>query len=145
MELKTQILIHARPEKVWSVLMDFEKYEQWNPFIKSIRGDAQVGQFIAVTISPPDGKAMKFEPEVRSVIPEQQFSWKGKLWFKGIFDGEHQFKLKDNGDGTTTFFHSEKFSGILVGLLKKQLETNTKKGFEMMNQQLKKNVEANNL
>ena len=64
-------------------------------------------------------------------------------FFKGVFDGEHKFELVDNGNGTTIFNHSEKFKGILVGLFKKQLENNTKKGFELMNENLKKVVESN--
>ena len=61
--------------------------------------------------------------------------------FKGLFDGEHKFELIDNGDGTTTFLHSEKFKGLLVGLFKNQLENNTKKGFELMNASLKNYIE----
>ena len=37
-EIKTEILINAAPEKVWSILTNFEKYPDWNPFIKSING-----------------------------------------------------------------------------------------------------------
>ena len=39
-ELKTTIEINASPAKVWEVLLDFEKYPDWNPFIKNIRGNA---------------------------------------------------------------------------------------------------------
>jgi len=58
-----------------------------------------------------------------------------------LFDGEHKFELIDNANGTTTLIQSEKFSGILVPLLKKQLDDNTKRGFEAMNEKLKELVE----
>ena len=35
-QIKTSIHINATKEKVWEILMDFEKYPEWNPFIKSI-------------------------------------------------------------------------------------------------------------
>ena len=35
-EIKTEILINATPEKVWSILTSFDNYPNWNPFIKSI-------------------------------------------------------------------------------------------------------------
>ena len=66
---------------------------------------------------------------------------KGKLLFKGLFDGKHSFNLIDNQNGTTTFIHSEDFSGWLVPIFKSQLEKNTKAGFKLMNQKLKELAE----
>ena len=34
-EIKTEILIKASPQIVWSILTDFENYPHWNPFIKA--------------------------------------------------------------------------------------------------------------
>lgn len=143
MEIKTQIIINATPNKVWTVLTDFKDYPNWNPFIKSITGEPKVGQQITVSIVSTEGKAMTFKPEVVVFNPNREFRWIGKLLFKGLFDGEHKFELIDNGNGTTIFNHSEKFKGIVVLLFKKQLKDNTKKGFELMNESLKKRVEIN--
>jgi hypothetical protein len=143
MEIKTQITINATPGKVWAVLTDFENYPNWNPFIKSITGESKVGSQITVSIVPPEGKKMTFKPTVLAFEHNKEFRWIGKLLFKGVFDGEHKFELIDNGHGATIFKHSESFKGILVGLFKKQLENSTKKGFELMNENLKKFVERN--
>ncbi len=141
MEIKTQILINATPDKVWSILTDFQNHPTWNPFIKSITGEAKVGSQITVSIAPPDGKGMTFKPTVLAFEKNKEFRWLGKLLFKGLFDGEHKFELIDNGNGTTTFIQSEKFKGLLVALFKNQLERNTKEGFELMNASLKKYIE----
>jgi len=141
MEIKTQILINAKPDKVWAALTDFQNHPTWNPFIKSITGEAKVGSQITVSIAPPDGKGMTFKPTVLAFEQNKEFRWLGKLLFKGLFDGEHNFELIDNGNGTTTFLHSERFKGLLVGLFKNQLNKNTKKGFELMNSSLKKYIE----
>src|SRR5688572_7377249 len=130
MEIRTQIIINATPERVWAVLTEFENYPNWNPFIKSITGKPEVGSKITVRIEPADGKIMTFKPTVLAFEHSTEFRWKGKLLVKGVFDGEHKFELIDNGNGTTVFVHSESFKGILVGVLKKQLETSTKRGFE---------------
>ena len=45
-EIKTEVLINALPEKVWSVLTNVEEYPNWNPFIKWIKGDLEVGNKI---------------------------------------------------------------------------------------------------
>ena len=42
-EIKTEIIINTKPEKVWEVLTDFENYPTWNPFIQNISGEQKVG------------------------------------------------------------------------------------------------------
>lgn len=137
MELKTEILINATPEKVWAIFTDFNNYPNWNPFIKSITGDVKVGNTINARIEPPGASGMTFKPKVLAFYANKEFRWLGHLLIKGLFDGEHKFELIKNGNGTTTFIQSEQFSGILVPLFKKMLNNAIKNGFNLMNEQLK--------
>lgn len=136
MKIETSILIHATPTIVWSILTEFKKYPEWNPFIKSLKGSVAEGKQIEVQLP-----GMKFKPTVVTFKPKQEFAWLGHLWIKGLFDGRHSFRLVDNNDGTTTFYHSENFSGILVPIFKQKLLKDTLKGFEHMNQKLKARAE----
>ncbi|HTO15745.1 MAG TPA: SRPBCC domain-containing protein [Edaphocola sp.] len=140
-EIKTEILINAKPEKIWSILTNFDNYPNWNPFIKSIKGEVKVGNKITARIEPPEAKGMTFKPKILTFETNKELKWLGHLLFAGLFDGEHKFELIDNKNGTTTFRQSEKFKGILVPLFKKQLDNNTKKGFEEMNKKLKELAE----
>lgn len=140
-EIKTEILINATPEKVWSILTNFDNYPNWNPFIKSIKGEVKVGNIITARIEPPEAKEMTFKPKILTFETNKELKWLGHLLFAGLFDGEHKFELIDNGNGTTIFIQSERFKGILVPLFKKQLDNNTKKGFEEMNSKLKELAE----
>ncbi len=137
-ELKTEITINATPNKVWKILTEFNKYESWNPFIKTLNGDVNVGEKIAVTMKPPNGKAMTFKPKVLTLTPNKEFSWLGHFLIPGIFDGHHKFTLIDNNNGTTTFIQSEEFHGILIPLLKKKLNGDIRNSFIKMNEQLKR-------
>lgn len=137
MKIITEIQIDAPVEKVWEMLMDFETYPQWNPFVKSLEGDIRAGGSINVKLP-----GMTFKPIIQVVKPNKEFRWLGHLWIKGLFDGEHCFQLEEQADGKTRFIHSENFSGILVPLFRKQLLTKTKLGFEAMNKSLKSRVEA---
>jgi hypothetical protein len=141
-EIKTEIRINATPAKVWAILTDFEKHPNWNPLIKFIKGDVAVGKKITVRIEPHEMKGMTFSTKVRAFEKHKEFRWKGHLLFPGLFDGEHKFELIDNGDGTTTFKHGEKFNGILVLFFKKMIEKNTTHGFHLMNQKLKELAES---
>ncbi len=135
-QIKTSITINASKEKVWKILTDFEKYSEWNSFIKSISGDVKVGNQIQVKF-----EKMVFNPIILTLVENTEFKWLGHLWFKGLFDGEHKFILTDNGNGTTNFEQSENFSGILVNLFSKSLDKNTKNNFEQMNIELKLRAE----
>jgi hypothetical protein len=138
--IETEIIINAKPEKVWAVLTDFEKYPTWNPFIKSIEGEKAAGKQLKVFIQPPNGGGMTFKPMVLTYDAIKEFRWKGKLGISGIFDGEHYFRLIDMGENTTKFIHGEKFSGLLVPLMGGVLEK-TKEGFQLMNEALKRECE----
>ncbi len=139
--LETRIEMNASPQKVWAILTDFKNYPHWNPFIKSIEGEMVLGKKFNVRIEPPEAQGMSFTPVLLAFEPNKEFRWKGKLFVKGLFDGEHQFKLIKNTDGSTTLIHSEKFSGILVPLFSKMIDVNTRKGFELMNEKLKELAE----
>ena len=128
----TSITINASKEKVWEVFTDFDNYPKWNPFITSITGKAEVGSRITINL-----QGITFKPVILTFNKNSELKWLGNLWFKGLFDGEHKFCLKDNGDGTTDFEQSETFNGILLRLFSNSLDKKTKKGFEQMNEQLK--------
>lgn len=142
-KIRKEVLIKAKPATVWAVLTDFESFPQWNPFIHAISGDKEMGAQLAVTIKPPDGKALTFKPRVLAFRENEELRWKGKLLFRGLFDGEHYFRLTEKEDGSTSFIQGENFSGCLVGLLGKVIEK-TGQGFEEMNAALKRKCESIN-
>jgi hypothetical protein len=138
--IQTEILILADTAKVWDVLMNFDSYPKWNPFITSISGERKLGNRLTVSINPPGGKGMTFKPNILTLEANKEFRWKGKLGINGIFDGEHYFILEVLENDKTKFIHGEKFSGLLVPLVGKMLDK-TQKGFQLMNESIKKECE----
>ena len=141
-ELRTDIDIYGTIDQVWDVLTDFSSFPKWNPFIKKIEGELKLNSQLRVQIEPPGGKAMTFKPTVKILEPKNEFRWLGSLLLPGIFDGEHIFQLEQIDNNNTRFIHSENFSGLLVPLFWKSLNTQTRNGFEEMNKALKKKVES---
>jgi hypothetical protein len=138
--IQTEILILADTAKVWDVLMNFDSYPKWNPFITSISGERKLGNRLTVSINPPGGKGMTFKPNILTLEANKEFRWKGKLGINGIFDGEHYFILESVDKDITKFIHGEKFSGLLVPLVGKMLDK-TQNGFQLMNESIKKECE----
>jgi|SRR5690606_23010312 len=139
-KIQTEIIIDADSKTVWDVLMNFENHPNWNPFIKSISGEKSLGKKLTVSIKPLNGNGMTFKPVILKLEPNKEFRWKGKLGIQGIFDGEHYFILEQVSNTKTKLIHGEKFSGILVSLMGKNLDK-TIKGFELMNESLKNECE----
>ncbi len=139
--LYTSIIINASPATIWKELTDFATYPQWNPFIKSIKGEPAPGSTIQVTLQPPNGKPILMKPTVLVFQQQKELRWIGSLGVPYIFDGEHVFRLEENTDDTTTFHHFERFRGILIPFLSTLLDKTTKEGFSLMNEALKQRIE----
>jgi len=135
-EIKTSIEISAAPETIWKILTDFQEYGKWNPFITKISGEQRMGGLLEIKAG-----GITFKPKLLKYDEPKEIRWLGKLFFKGLFDGEHSFQIIDHNNGSCTFLQEEKFNGILVGLFAKKLDKETKSGFIKMNIKLKELAE----
>jgi uncharacterized protein YndB with AHSA1/START domain len=52
-QIFTRIEIKAPPNIVWEILTDFKRFDQWNPFIRSVTGEATRGAQLQVKIRLP--------------------------------------------------------------------------------------------
>lgn len=141
-QIETQIIIDAHIEAVWAVLSDFKAYPEWSPTIAEFFGNPEVGKRTKVLLGQPGGTSMKMNPVFLKIEPNKELRWRGSLMINGIFDGEHYFILQNAGNNKTLLTQGEMFSGILVPFLKKMIQGNTKKGFELFNAAIKERVEA---
>ena len=139
-ELRHEIEIEAPVDRVWQALINTADYS-WNPFIHRLDGKLAVKEKLQVEIEPPNGRAMTFKPTVLEVEPATRLRWIGRFLLPGLLDGEHTFELQALSGDRTRFIQSERFSGVLVGLLGRTLDK-TEEGFAAMNAALKVKVES---
>lgn len=66
-------MIHTGITKVWDVLMNFDSFPKWNPFITSISGEPKLGDRLTVYINPPGGKGMIFKPKNLTLETNKEF------------------------------------------------------------------------
>lgn len=141
-EIRTEIIVNASAARVWDVLTDFDAHPEWNPFVRRIEGKPEAGGRLKVSIQPPGGKGMTFKPAVLKAEPNRELRWLGRVLLPGIFDGEHYFVIEPLEAGRVRFIHAERFSGLLVAMLKTSLDKGTRAGFELMNEALKARAEG---
>jgi hypothetical protein len=140
-ELSSEIEIQASNNRVWRLLTDFDSFPQWNPFIRQAKGEAKVGARLEVNIQPSGTSGMTFKPVVLNVEPNRELRWLGRLLMPGLFDGEHIFTIETLQANRIRFTQREVFTGLLVPLFARSLNTDTRRGFEEMNQALKSRAE----
>lgn len=139
--IDASIIIDAKPEQVWKVLLEFKSWESWNSFIPLVEGDLRVGEKLQIKVVSPGMKPMIFKPTVFEVKPNEKIVWGGSF-LKILYKGDHAFVLEPIEENKTRFRQVERFMGPMVlfmgGMIKK-----TAIGYQQMNLALKKEVEKN--
>lgn len=126
---------------MWSIVTDFAKFPEWNPFMRWVKGEPREGSKFEVHIEPSGARGMTFRPTVLIVEPPRELRWIGHLWTSGLFDGEHILAIERIGDNKVRFNQREIFTGLFVRLLAKSLDRDTLRGFNEMNAALKERAE----
>jgi hypothetical protein len=138
--IRTEIIINASSETLWSILTDFESYKDWNPFIVEISGKLEKGSRLKNTLKNGD-KTFVFKPVIVELDSGKSFAWLGSLFFKGLFDGRHYFQIEELAQGQVKLIHGEDFSGIFSSAILKKIAEDTRANFIAMNQALRQKAE----
>jgi hypothetical protein len=118
-----EIEIKASVEKVWDLLAGFDEYPSWNSMISFEEAPA-VGKRVPMRVEIMGRKIVTPVTFLRIDI-NKELAWVGGP--KGLFTGEHYFKLEATGDNECRLIQGEKFRGLMLPLmwpfLKKTLNT----------------------
>lgn len=139
-ELCTEIEIQASPEKVWQIITNLDKWSEWNPFIHHAIGKAQVGEKVDITFLS-GSKDMTLHCTVVKVESNRELCWKYHVILPGLWSGEHSFTIEPMRTSQVRFIDKEIFTGLLVPLQAKDIDINSRRGFEAMDEALKARVE----
>ena len=140
--VRTRIEIDAPATVVWDLLIDLDQYHRWNPFIVRAKGRIAPGARVEVSPQLTPTRSTTFWPDVTRYVEGSEFAWTGVVGHRWLAKGEHIFRLRALAGGRVLLEHDEVFFGIaapLVGLVAGKL---TERGFDAMNEALKREAEA---
>jgi hypothetical protein len=145
-EIRNEIEIQASPETVWKVLTDLKAYAEWNPQAYRGEGQVELGQEVKVSVRSAT-RDMDLSCKVVRVEPDREFALKFHIIHPFLFRGEHIFRLEPVGEHSVRFIDREIFAGllVLVPVVAKDIETNTKAAMIEVGEALKKRVEQHKI
>ncbi len=137
-EIKTQIEISAPPSKVWNIITDIDKWQEWSPIINASSGTASVGSKLSITMmSKEEGKdGPQYNPVITKLDEAKYFHWRAHMLAGFIFTNDKIFELEETSSGTR-LTHTETFKGLLKPLFKAQMEKGVPPMLNAMNEALK--------
>jgi hypothetical protein len=139
--LLAQINIDAPASLVWEILVDFDAFPTWNPFITSAEGTVQVGGRLTLQMQPVGGSSVTLRPTVVEVVKGRRLRWQGRLGVRGLFDGDHLFIVEPRGASESRLVQQEQFNGLLVPFFQRALDRGTLPAFHAMNAALRDRAE----
>ena len=143
-EIRTEIEITAPPAKVWSLLTDINKWQEWSPVINKSSGSASLGSKLNITMmGKEEGKGgPTYSPIITELNEPKSFRWRAHMMAGFIFTNDKIFELEKTEAGTR-LIHKELFSGLLAPLFCGQMEKSVPPMLNSMNEALKKLAESN--
>jgi len=113
MSCGVELNIRAPAARIWSLLTDARDFPRWNSTVTSVEGQIREGEQLRLHVP---GTERAFTPRVSGVVPDERMTWTGG--FSPVFKGVRTFELRRCSDGSTDFVMEERFSGLLLPLLR---------------------------
>jgi len=111
-----EVNIRANVEVLWALLTDAKGFPRWNSTVSGIEGQIREGERIRLSVPGTD---RTFTPRISGVVPNERMTWTGG--FAPVFKGVRSFILRPRNDGSTDFAMEERFSGLILPLVKGSL------------------------
>ena len=117
MEDAVAINIQATPKDIWAFLTNAEDFPRWNSTVNNIEGVIALGEKIKLHAEIAPERVFKLK--VSEFISEKRMVWRDGM--APMFTGVRTYTLTPRNDGSTDFFMSEIFSGIMLPLIVRSL------------------------
>jgi len=116
MRIQTEIEIDAPAEAVFAILLDFERYPEWNPLTVRIDGDPTVGEVVTLHVDL-GGKPMVRKHVISRVDAPEALCWTIRTKQPFLMRGERCQRVEDLGGGRCRYTNDEQVHGLSSGLV----------------------------
>jgi len=136
---RREIDVAAPPDVVWEVLTDFDRWQEWNPDVKSMSFDGPLAPGAMFRWKAGPGTIVS---TVEEIDRPRYIRWRGRTLSIAALH-EWRFEGRDGGTHVET---DESFSGLLArllrGSLQKQLDRALEDGLEHLRREAERRAGA---
>ena len=136
------VQIEAPPAAVWEVLVDIDRYAEWNRYATSASGDLEVGGTVTIMVPQRGEKYGPVANRVTEVITNERLCWRSLGWYRFLVYGERCRYLEEQSDGSTLFREVEVTHGPLANMIHRTMGEQLRRGLQTECDSLREAVEA---
>lgn len=137
--LRSECIINASADEIWSVLTDFRQFHCWNPFLVSVAGSLADG-ILRVTARLSQLPRVSFAARLHPVAQCSYLGWDARF-AAGLFHAAHFFTIEPLAASRCRFVQTERFSGMMAKPVLLMLAGRFQAAYDRMNKALKQEVE----
>jgi uncharacterized protein YndB with AHSA1/START domain len=137
------VQIAAPAEFVWDVLVDYDRYPEWNPYTVAARTTLVIGSLIELDVPNPDGSPGTFvnREYIRIVDPPRHLRYDTAEEIPGIHGARDQY-VEPLGPDRCSYRTTDTFTGRYAESIVDSLGPWVKAGFDSVALALKERAEV---
>jgi hypothetical protein len=133
--------IEAPAEQVWDILVDFERYGEWNPFTTRVDGDLEIGAPVLLHVKL--GCLKRKQPErIETVEPPHLLAWGVTMGARFLLTARREQRLEALGETRCRYLTTDATSGLLTPPVALLFGKFIRQGFNEMAAALKTRAET---
>ncbi|GLS26828.1 SRPBCC domain-containing protein [Marinibactrum halimedae] len=105
----SEVFIPVSPDKVWSVIVDTQKYPEWNPVMEVLDGELKEGQTVRYRFHQDEDNSYEIPSKVKKIEPSSLLNQTGGM--VGMLTFNHRYVLTPESNGTRVVIH-EDYRGV---------------------------------
>ena len=137
---EASVTINASPHDVWQVLIDIDRYPQWNRYATEAVGELRVGGEVTINVPRQGEKRGPVNNRVTELVIDQRLCWRSLSWYKFLVYGIRCRHLEAQPDGTTVFREVETMNVLLAGTNQRAMAPQLLRGLQAECDSLKEEV-----
>ena len=135
------VSINGSPHDVWQVLIDLDRYPQWNRYATEAVGELRVGGEVEINVPRQREQRGLVNNRVTELVVDERLCWRSLSWYRFLVYGIRCRHLEAQPDGTTVFREVETMHGLLAGVVHRAMAPQLLRGLQTECDSLKQEVE----
>lgn len=133
--------IEAPAHRVWKILVDVDRYGEWNPFTTRVDTSLEVGSPVDLYVTL--GPFRLRQPElIQDVVPPRLLAWGMVMGARWLLETRREQRLEALGESRCRYTTTDAFTGVLTPLVVLSFGGLIRRGFNAMAAALKERAEA---